>query len=547
MPRLVNSILRSGTAIKKKNTKTLVEVELKKKRYSTQLKVKICCPVGRQQKIKKSNMFRHTICLIVFILASVCWGKRIIVPDNFSSILAALEESDAGDTIYVKNGIYKENIALVDNVALIGEDKEKTIIKGNRKQPVVVGADSTIIQNFTITNGSVGIFCKSTTPFIVGNLIKKNRNAGIHAIFNLPEIIGNEIQNNGQFGIFLHLVHGCKTSILSNTITGHSHSGIYCYNHTDVLIARNTFLRNRYYGVFTRDSRNVRIFENTFSKNKFPFNHMAICDNSNKFLESLVDSARHADPKDTIHSYFGIAGTCQQFDWHGINLTVDRDYFNSYFFRRHSKKISEKLCLCYNDAFFCGINSYQQAKYWDAVISFGKSLTLYPNYSLNAKALFLMANSFIQLGLIQCATKTLNRGFTNFPTSSYVIMYNLALLRIAFLEENQENIEHYYTLLHNYCLKDSVQKECDHLKKLSEEFTNNAKDTLIQRPALPDSSNKELTELESLIFTSIMKKPTNKVVESLKEYKEHYDEKCRTAYEPRYSAKITELDFNLDF
>ena len=95
-------------------------------------------------------------------------------------------------------------------------------------------------------------------------------------------------------------------------------------------------------------------------------------------------------------------------------------------------------------------------------------------------------------------------------------------------------------------MNNNVRKECNRIKNLTEEFTNRAIDTLIQQPAMPDSINKELTEFESLIFTSIMKKPTNKVIKLMKEYKAQYDEKHRAIYERLYSPKIAELDFTLD-
>ena len=491
-------------------------------------------------------MSRHTICLILLVLASVCWARRIIVPDSFPTIQYALGESDAGDTIFVKNGTYKENIALVDNVTLLGENIEKTIIKGRRRWPVVVGADGAVLKNFTITHGYVGILCKNSRPIITGNIIKGNRHAGIHAIFSLPAIINNEIHNNGKFGIFLYFVQGYNTSISTNTITHHNHSGIYSYNRTDVLIVRNTFVRNKRYGVFARDSRNTRIFENTFVRNEYPFNQLAISDNKNRIVDCLEELERPVEQKDSLHSYFGIVGQCQLFDSQGKYIPKDRDYFSSYFYRRHSEKLSMSFCVAPFSDFGDGINSYKQGKYWDATISFGRTVNRFPNFRFNDKAIYLLANSFINLGLLQCATNALNLGLARYPASSYIVLYNLAFLKIAFMEENYQKIEHYHTLLQDYCLAENVQKECNRIKKLSEELKNKSKDTLFQQYAIPDSNKIELTEFESQLYDKIMSKQKPEATEALKEYKVSYEEKYRTIYKLLYSSKIAVLDFNLD-
>jgi parallel beta-helix repeat protein len=456
-----------------------------------------------------------------------------------------MNESNEGDTVFVKNGTYKENIVLQDNVTLLGENVEKTIIKGHRGWPAVVGANGAIIKNFTITNGSVGILCKFTSPVISGNRIEHNRDAGIQTIISLPEIADNKIQNNGLFGIYLFSVLGSRTSIHGNTITGHSWSGIYCYNHTDVLIVKNTFVRNGCYGVFARDSHNSRVFENIFTQNKYPFNQMTICDNNNKVAENPDKPVSNTDENDTVNSYYGVAGKCNRFDPQDQKFPVERDRLRTRFFCRNSKKIYDRMNVDVGSDYADGIRSYKQEHYWDASVFFGKSLCIYPNSDLNVNAILLLAKSFMKLGLLQCATDILNAGLDKCPTSSYIVLYYLSLLEIAFLQENQLNIEDYYSHLENYCLTEDVRKECNRIRHLSENF--NKIDTVKcnqQSPTL-ERNNKELTKFEEELFPAILSKQNPDIVDALKEYKAHYDEKFATVYECYYSSKSAELDFKI--
>jgi hypothetical protein len=250
-----------------------------------------------KQNKKYSQIF--LMCILLLCTFSFA-GRKIVVPHDFPTIHAALGEADEGDTVYVVNGVYEENIALVDNVVLLGQDKTKTIINGRRLRPCVIGADGAVIKGFTIMNGTTGILCKNTRPIIKENFIVDNKGAGIHALISLPEIKNNIIYRNEWTGIFLEYVRGMRTAVDHNVIIENGYCGIFCAHRTEVLIKNNILSKNKQYGVFIApDAKKTRIIYNNINKNRRPYNPDAVVNETNIDKEPL-----YINPKHPVYNYF---------------------------------------------------------------------------------------------------------------------------------------------------------------------------------------------------------------------------------------------------
>jgi parallel beta-helix repeat protein len=130
-------------------------------------------------------MSRWRVVLILSILLLTCisllsgtiqpaksTSTTIIVPDDCPSIQEAINRADEGDMIFVRNGVYHENVVVNKTVSLIGENSSGTIIDGVGKGNVVdVLSDNVVLHGFTITNsggaGDAGINVHSIKNCII--------------------------------------------------------------------------------------------------------------------------------------------------------------------------------------------------------------------------------------------------------------------------------------------------------------------------------------------------------------------------------------------
>jgi len=221
-------------------------------------------------------------CFLLAMVFMASAGRKIVVPQDFPTIHAALGEADAGDTIFVSKGVYNENIVLADNVVLMGEDMLKTVIDGKRLGPCITGADGAVIQNFTIRNGLTGVLCKNTRPTIERNLILDNKGAGIHALIALPDINNNVIYRNEWTGIFLESVRSTRTSVDHNVILENGYCGIFCAHRTEVLVRNNILTANKQYGIFVApEAHKTRIINNNIYGNRLRSNGDAVVQPNN--------------------------------------------------------------------------------------------------------------------------------------------------------------------------------------------------------------------------------------------------------------------------
>ena len=162
-----------------------------------------------------NSMFRKGLILgiiVLFILAGVIPSTvgikkektTIIFLKSGDYIQDLIDNASIGDTIYIPNGTYYENIIINKSISLLGENKDTTIIDGNGNGTVVdIFADEVTISGFTIRNGATGIYLRFSMCIITGNKITSNKVDGICLLGSYTTIKKNDISSNGDFGIII--------------------------------------------------------------------------------------------------------------------------------------------------------------------------------------------------------------------------------------------------------------------------------------------------------------------------------------------------------
>lgn len=248
--------------------------------------------------MSRTSMVMTCVIILACIIFQATSTRKIIVPTDYSTIQDGLNEADKDDTVYVLNGVYKENIVMPDWIVLEGQSTAKTILRGNQKDPVVKGANHSIIRNFTIKQGGIGILSENTNVHIQNCVIRNNVKTGIHCLISLPYIQNNIILDNEWSGVFCELVaYGTRTAIEHNIFANNTYSGINLSRKSGVLIQNNVFYKNRQFGVYvSKDSRKSRIIYNSFYQNRRSYNSYAVIDATNnsvdpKFPKKAWDNA----------------------------------------------------------------------------------------------------------------------------------------------------------------------------------------------------------------------------------------------------------------
>jgi parallel beta-helix repeat protein len=169
---------------------------------------------------------------VTLILPAQAESRTIVVPDDYSTIQAAVNAASAGDTVYVKEGTYSGTIQISKSITLQGASR-KTVINDwliNGKAAILITNNNVTVKGITIDNPSSNTMWNEkrgihllgvSNCIIIDNFIANcDYGAGIWLYQASNNLIRDNIVENGADGISLGL--STNNNVINNTLIGNS-------------------------------------------------------------------------------------------------------------------------------------------------------------------------------------------------------------------------------------------------------------------------------------------------------------------------------------
>lgn len=195
-------------------------------------------------------------------------------PGNYTTIQAAVDAAGSGDTVFVYNGTYYENLVIKKNIALIGENKNTTIIDGVQETDVILVTGNYVnISGFTITNssrnwniGDSGIHAEEAYYSSFANNILVDNGRGITDFDSYKLTIENNVMRENFDGIYLT---GSLVTVSRNLIVN-NFFGIEAFHFSESLMVNNTIAYNMESVKLWYAGSGSRIYHNNIVENELP-------------------------------------------------------------------------------------------------------------------------------------------------------------------------------------------------------------------------------------------------------------------------------------
>jgi parallel beta-helix repeat protein len=185
------------------------------------------------------------------------WGSeehKITVPDDYPTIQAAINAASDGDTVFARNGVYRESVDVNKSLNIVGAGSSETIICASNSSDHVfeVTANYVNITGFTIANASQPIDPEYPTIIGIGIVLYAVNNCNIFGNVLLASgirfgdssfnsVSGNIVASSAVYGVLL-LGQSNNNFFCNNVVNNTTHRigetyvgvGFYCQGSNNV-------------------------------------------------------------------------------------------------------------------------------------------------------------------------------------------------------------------------------------------------------------------------------------------------------------------------
>jgi parallel beta-helix repeat protein len=178
----------------------------------------------------------------------------IIVPDDYPTIQAAINNASAGDTIFVRAGTYDCNIRIDKPLTLKGENNQNTTLRlhggGDFNVGFYVNASGVTISGFHLTSDYAMLIMVDERAVTADNCVIKDNvleEYGTDALVLFgsqgDEVVGNVISSQG--GSCMYLVSSSNCLLMNNSLSGSEWVGIMLDYSSNNNTVSNNFITNQ--------------------------------------------------------------------------------------------------------------------------------------------------------------------------------------------------------------------------------------------------------------------------------------------------------------
>jgi parallel beta-helix repeat protein len=200
------------------------------------------------------------------LVRAITWAVDDDGPADFHTIQEAINAASFGDTIIVMNGTYYENVVVNKTVSLVGENRNSTIIDGNKTGVVLsMRANNVTVEGFTVRNA--GILSDGVGVFSNGSKVT------------------NSIIVNNSYGVAIYGDECCSNNrIVSNIVTDNM-VGIRLSSHHNRITGNN--ITNNDFGIWLENSSGNTLRNNVLDDNEESFGVTSSTGQLSDFIQDI--------------------------------------------------------------------------------------------------------------------------------------------------------------------------------------------------------------------------------------------------------------------